>query len=169
LVVTHASILLIEPPEDDRRVYADSLRENGFAVCEVESTDEGLAAARDADLVITAVRMPGSFDGIELVRRLRQDQRTKDTPLIVLTTCAVEPDQSRAFSAGCDVFLPKPCLPELLVAEAHRLIAQAIDLREGSRTARQRAARTQQASRRILAHAGDLKKKLHRLRKPQHR
>jgi CheY-like chemotaxis protein len=165
-VAVHASILLIEPPEDDRRVYANSLRDDGFAVCEVESTDEGLVAAQHADLIITAVRMPGSFDGIELVRRLRQDKRTQDTPLIVLTTCAVEPDQSRAFSAGCDVFLPKPCLPELLVAEAHRLIAQAIQPKEESRTVRQRAARTQQAAKRILEHASGLHKKL---RKPQHR
>ena len=163
--MSHGSILLIEPPGDDRHVYADSLRENGFAVREVESTDAGLVAAADADLVITAVRMPGSFDGIELVRRLREDERTKDTPLIVLTTCAVEPDQSRAFSAGCDVFLPKPCLPEVLVAEAHRLIAQAVDLRKEATVARRRAARTQRTSRELLQHATDIGRKNRRLRK----
>ena len=71
--------------------------------------------------MITAIRMPASFDGVELVRRLREDERTKEKPVIVRTACAFDPDQSRAFSAGCDVFLPKPCLPESLVGETERL------------------------------------------------
>ena len=45
--MSHGSILLIEPPEDDRHVYVDSLRDNGFAVREVESTDAGLVAAQE--------------------------------------------------------------------------------------------------------------------------
>jgi CheY-like chemotaxis protein len=73
-------------------MYADSLRDSGFTVREVESTDEGLVAAPDADVVITAIRMPGSLNGIELIRRLRDDVRTKHTPLIVLTACTLEPD-----------------------------------------------------------------------------
>lgn len=123
------SILLVEPPEDDRPMYAEFLRANGFSVTEVDSTDEGLSAAHAADLIVTGVRMPGSFDGIELVRRLRDDERTRSKPLIVLTACTFEPDQSRAFAAGCDVFLPKPCLPEMLLQEVQRLIEQSRRLR----------------------------------------
>lgn len=125
----HGSILLVEPPEDDRPMYAEFLRASGFSVTEVDSTDEGLSAAHAADLIVTGVRMPGSFDGIELVRRLRDDERTRSKPLIVLTACTFEPDQSRAFAAGCDVFLPKPCLPEMLLQEVKRLIEQARRLR----------------------------------------
>ena len=154
--MSHQSIVLVEPAEDDRQGYADSLRDSGFAVRVAESTDEGLAEAQDADLIITAIRMPGSFDGVELVRRLRQDERTKHTPLIVLTACTVEPDQSRAFSAGCDVFLPKPCLPELLLAEAQRLIAQAAALRGGVEEAQRRATATRQGSAELLDQAAEL-------------
>ena len=110
-------------------MYAEFLRANGFSVTEVDSTDEGLSAAHAADLIVTGVRMPGSFDGIELVRRLRDDERTRSKPLIVLTACTFEPDQSRAFAAGCDVFLPKPCLPEMLLQEVQRLIEQSRRLR----------------------------------------
>ena len=115
---SQASILLVEPPEDDRPMYAEFLRGQGFAVTEVDSTDAGLSAAPEADLIITGIRLAGSFDGIELVRRLRGDARTKHTPVIVLTACAFEPDQARAFAAGCDLFLPKPCLPEDLLQQA---------------------------------------------------
>ena len=115
---SQASILLVEPPEDDRPMYAEFLRGQGFAVTEVDSTDAGLSAAPEADLIITGIRLAGSFDGIELVRRIRGDARTKHTPVIVLTACAFEPDQARAFAAGCDLFLPKPCLPEDLLRQA---------------------------------------------------
>jgi two-component system, cell cycle response regulator DivK len=121
------SILLVEPPEHDRPIYAECLRANGFTVTEVESTDDGFLAAPLADLIITGIRMPGSFDGIELVRRLRAAERAKHKPVIVLTVCTLEPDQARAFAVGCDVFLPKPCLPETLLAEVQRLINQASD------------------------------------------
>jgi DNA-binding response OmpR family regulator len=111
-------------------MYAEFLRANGFSVTEVDSTDDGLSAAHAVDLIVTGVRMPGSFDGIELVRRLRDDERTKSKPLIVLTACTFEPDQSRAFAAGCDVFLPKPCLPEILLKEARRLLEHSRRLRK---------------------------------------
>ena len=142
----HGSILLVEPPEDDRPMYAEFLRANGFSVTEVDSTDEGLSAAHAADLIVTGVRMPGSFDGIELVRRLRDDERTRGKPLIVLTACTFEPDQSRAFAAGCDVFLPKPCLPEMLLQEVQRLI-------EGSRRLRRRVEAVQEQGRERVRHA----------------
>src|SRR5262245_61664883 len=149
-MVSHSSILLVEPPENDRPMYANYLRDNGFWVTEVDSTDAGLSAAHAADLVITGIRVDGSFDGIELVRRLRQDARTKATPLIVLTACGFEPDQSRAFAAGCDVFLPKPCLPEVLLAEARRLIDEAVRLRGEAVHAREKGAEKRRMSKALL-------------------
>lgn len=165
----HESILLVEPADDDRRIYVDSLRERGFDVLVAESTDDGLTASQNADLIITGIRMPGSFDGVELVRRIREDGRTKHKPVIVLTICTFEPDQSRAFSAGCDVFLPKPCLPELLIAEAERLIAQARALRKSVDAAHDRAAGARRSSAELVAQADDLTKQSRRLRKPKHR
>jgi CheY-like chemotaxis protein len=57
------------------------------------------------------------------VRRLRADERTKGKPIIVLTARVFEPDQVRAHAAGCDIFLPKPCLPDTLVDEIRRMLA----------------------------------------------
>jgi len=123
-------------------MYAEFLRASGFTVTEVESTDDGFLAAPLADLIITGIRMPGSFDGIELVRRLREDERTKHTPVIVLTVCTLEPDQARAFAVGCDVFLPKPCLPETLLAEVERVLQQVTEPSRPRRPAARRSAET---------------------------
>jgi CheY-like chemotaxis protein len=54
--------------------------------------------------------------GVDLVTRLRHAEATKQKPIIVLTACTLEPGQRRAYAAGCNVFLPKPCLPENLVS-----------------------------------------------------
>jgi CheY-like chemotaxis protein len=83
-----------------------------------DTTDDGLSHASDADVIVTGMWAPGSFDGVELVRRVRQTDRTTHTPIIVLLTgCAFESDRQRARAAGCDLFLPKHCPPEALVSE----------------------------------------------------
>jgi CheY-like chemotaxis protein len=150
-------------------MYAEYLRNYGFSVTEVDSTDAGLSAAQAADLIITGVRVAGSFDGIELVRRLRGDERTKSTPLIVLTACAFEPDQSRAFAAGCDVFLPKPCLPETLLAEASRLIGRAKVLGTRVDALRAKGRENRSASTALIETSTDLIRRSRGLRKDKHR
>ena len=167
--MAHGSILLVEPPEDDRPMYAEFLRANGFNVTEVDSTDAGLSAAESADLIVTGVRMPGSFDGIELVRRLRDDDRTKSKPLIVLTTCTFEPDQSRAFAAGCDVFLPKPCLPEILLKEATRLIAHSHRLRKTAAAVREHRRERVRHAKAALANPTAVIQDGRQLRRPKRR
>ena len=141
-------------------MYAEYLRSYGFSVTEADSTDAGLSAAHAADLVVTGIRVGGSFDGIELVRRLRHDDRTKSTPLIVLTACTFEPDQARAYAAGCDVFLPKPCLPETLLAEARRLIAEAARRKTPTTRARARGVEKRRMSKALLEKSDELVKRV---------
>jgi two-component system cell cycle response regulator DivK len=98
-------------------MYADHLRSCGFTVQTASTTDEALMRGPDADVIVTETRVLGSFDGVELIVRLRADDETNSTPIIVLTACAFDSDRQRARAAGCDVFLPKPCLPDRLVTE----------------------------------------------------
>ena len=112
------SILLIERDDASRVMYAEYLQTLGFSVLTADTTDDGLTRASDADVIVTWIGVPGSFDGVELVRRVRQADRTKHPPILVLlTACVFESDRQRAFAAGCDLFLPKHCPPERLVSE----------------------------------------------------
>ncbi len=120
-----ASILLVESHEDSRSMYAGYLGlQDGLTCVLADSSDDGLVRAVDADAIVTGIRVIGSFDGIELVRRLRADPRTRDKPVIVLTACAGQADRERAEAAGCDMFLAKPCLPRDLVRALRRLMAR---------------------------------------------
>jgi CheY-like chemotaxis protein len=116
------TVLLVESRRDDRNMYAEYLRLLGFRLLESDTTDEALLQAPRSQVIVTGVRVNGSFDGLELVRRLRADERTQSKPIIVLTACAFEPSRQMAVAAGCDVFLIKPCLPETLVTEIRRAV-----------------------------------------------
>ena len=111
------TVLLVESHDDSRDMYADHLRSCGFTVQTAITTDEALMRARNADVIVTEIRVRGSFDGVGLVGRLRADGETNGTPIIVLTACAFDTDRKRARAAGCNVFLSKPCLPDRLVTE----------------------------------------------------
>jgi CheY-like chemotaxis protein len=103
-------------------MYAEFLSHAGLTAIPVSRATDALAAAAKADIVVTGIRLPGSFDGIELIARLRAQPRTKQTPIIVLTASALQAERERAKRAGCDAFLPKPCLPEELLREVRRLV-----------------------------------------------
>ena len=118
-----STVLLVESDADNREMYAECLRKYGFAVLTADITDEGLRCASNADVVVTEIRVSGSFDGLDLVNRLRHADETKLTPIIVLTACTLEPEQRRAYAAGCDVFLSKPCLPENLLSAISEVVA----------------------------------------------
>jgi two-component system cell cycle response regulator DivK len=116
------TVLLVDSAYDDRTIYAEYLRRHGFHTVEIDDTADGLALGVTADVIVTGIRVAGAFDGVELVRRLRDGNGTHDTPIIVLTACAFEPDQQRALAAGCDTCLTKPCPPDRLVSEIRAVL-----------------------------------------------
>ena len=68
------------------------------------------------DVIVMDLTMP-NLDGITATQRLRLLPRTRNVPVILLTSYPQKATERRALEAGVDVFLTKPCLPEDL--EAH--------------------------------------------------
>lgn len=69
------SILVVEDEALIRTILSDELRMAGFSVVEATCADEALSylsAIGMVDLVFTDIQMPGSMNGLDLVRRLRQ-------------------------------------------------------------------------------------------------
>ena len=128
-------VLLVQQSPDDGDMYAAFLRYCGLAPIAVSNARDARVLAPHADIIVTGIMLDGPTDGIALVRRLRADACTKHTPIIVLTTCVWPRDRQRAERAGCDVFLPKPCLPNDLLREV-RLLLSATRARQGRRFTR---------------------------------
>jgi DNA-binding response OmpR family regulator len=114
------TIVLAHAGTDDRHLYAEYLRAFAFRVLEAATTDAALSELADCQLLITGLLVPGSFDGVELIRRTRE--RDAALPIIVVTACGVESIRQAARSAGCNELLLKPCFPEHLVESVWRLL-----------------------------------------------
>jgi CheY-like chemotaxis protein len=116
-------VVLIEPHADTRAMYAEFFRHQGLPLTCVRDSAHALRVAPQAAIIVTALLLPRAVDGYALIARLRADPITTHTPIIVVTSCVWDSERARAEAAGCDVFLPKPCLPGDLLVEVRRLLA----------------------------------------------
>jgi CheY-like chemotaxis protein len=119
-------VLLVEDDQDGRRMYAEWLTDAGFRVSEAHNGLQALERALESrpDVVVTDLNIPG-IDGFELTRRLKQDPRTRDVPVLAVTGyAAFAADPGRARRAGCEAVLPKPCSPDDLEGAIRSLIQE---------------------------------------------
>jgi len=116
-------VLLVHRNDDSLAIYQEFLAHKGFVPRAVSDGHEALSSARAVDIIITEIILDGDMDGFELISRLRRDGSTKHKPIVVLTSSAWNTERQRAETAGCDLFLTKPCLPDELVREVRRLLA----------------------------------------------
>ncbi len=104
-------------------MYSESLRSMGFHPTIAASGEEALriASTTPPAVLVTDLRFKGKMDGVELARRLREDDRTKHVRIIMLTGATFGNERDRAEASGCDRLLLKPCLPQQLASEIRRL------------------------------------------------
>jgi len=120
--VRKPNILIVESDDDTRERYTEYLDARGFFVEAFSTADEALRSAKPADAVVTALALRGSIDGIQFIARTRE-REARRTPIVVVTCRDFASERQRAMTAGADLFLPKPCLPDLLIGELRRVIA----------------------------------------------
>jgi signal transduction histidine kinase len=103
------TILIVEDDPNSRTLMRDLLRLEGFEVEEAASAIEAMEAARvSGPDVIIAELTTASIDGIELCRTMRAEERTRGTPIIMMTALDSREDMSLALDAGATDFLAKP-------------------------------------------------------------
>lgn len=127
------NVLVVEDDRDGRRLYVEWLEQAGFRVCEAHNGLQALERAVESspDVIVTDLHIPG-IDGFELTRRLKQDPRTRNVPVLAVTGyAAFASDPERARRAGCNEVLAKPCSAEDLESAIRRLIENAGSSRQG--------------------------------------
>ncbi|MGE5461209.1 MAG: ATP-binding protein, partial [Solirubrobacterales bacterium] len=105
--------------EDDPQALAlaiEVLTSCGYTATGAGTVAEALAAVRASppDLVVLDVKL-GAEDGLDLVRRLREDPATWDIPVVASSASTSDIDVERAREAGCVSFLAKPLTPQALI------------------------------------------------------
>jgi CheY-like chemotaxis protein len=126
-------VLMAEDDEGHATLIRRNFLRAGFVNRLVHVTDgqealdyilcEGQHAGRDLDgalLVLLDINMP-RVDGVEVLRRLKADERTAQVPVIMLTTTDDPREVKRCYELGCSVYVTKPVAYEEFVEAIKRL------------------------------------------------
>jgi len=115
--MTQKSILVVEDNLETRELLTYNLKNAGYAVREAGDAVKALELAARArpDLVLLDVMLPGGMDGLEVCRRLKQDERTRGVPVIMLTALGDELDRIVGLELGAEDYVPKPFSPRELL------------------------------------------------------
>ena len=123
-----AVILIADDEARIRRLVSDFLKRDGHTMLEAEDGTAALTLLRqhnEIDLAILDVMMPGA-DGFAVLESIRQDERTRRLPVMMLTARAEELDQLHGLQGGADDYVTKPFSPLVLCARVKNLLARAI-------------------------------------------
>lgn len=105
-------VLVIEDTAENMRLFRAVLKLEGVELLEAEGAALGieLARAHQPDLILMDIQMP-DMDGLTATRILREDETTRDIPIVAVTASVMDRDRSKTFAAGCDGHIPKPINP----------------------------------------------------------
>lgn len=116
-------ILVVEDEEDILELVRYNLMKEGYRVTGVLSGEEGIKAARSQppDLIVLDLMLPG-IDGLTVCRELKQDAKTRDLPIIILTAKGEEADIVAGLELGADDYVTKPFSPRVLLARLRAVL-----------------------------------------------
>ncbi|MBT5923870.1 MAG: phosphate regulon transcriptional regulator PhoB [Cellvibrionales bacterium] len=119
-------ILIVDDEVAIREMIKVALELAGFQCVEAASAMQAMPLIVDErpDLLLLDWMMP-EVSGIELLRRLRRDEVTKEIPVILLTAKAEEQNTVQALDSGADDYITKPFKPRELTARIKSLLRRA--------------------------------------------
>ncbi len=126
-------LLLVEDEASIREMMRMALERAGYAIQEAEDAAQAERILADGlpDLVLLDWMLPG-ISGIELARRMRKDDYTRELPIIMLTARSEEDDRIRGLESGADDYITKPFSPRELIARIKAVLRRSSpDTEEG--------------------------------------
>ena len=127
------SILIVEDEPDIREMLRFHLHRAQFNVLSAANSAEAIRYLEDSPPSVAIIdwMLPG-MSGIELAKRIRDNQATGEMPIIILTARSGEADKLQGFNYGIDDYITKPFSPRELVARVHALLRRAGKLQDGN-------------------------------------
>ena len=102
-------VLVIEDNELNMKLVRSLLKLGDYEVMEAVDAESGIDLLKDngADLILMDVQLPG-MDGLEATRVIKNDPKHTKTPIVALTSYAMQGDDRKATEAGCIGYITKP-------------------------------------------------------------
>lgn len=122
-------VMLVDDSISVRRLAQHLLVSHGW---QVETAADGLAALQrlheglQPSVMLVDIEMPG-MNGLELLRRLRQEPRWQQLSVVMLTAHEAGPVSQQALDMGAQAYLTKPYSPQQLLAQVKRYAAAVVD------------------------------------------
>jgi CheY-like chemotaxis protein len=123
--MTSPTVLLVADAPDETEMYAHYLRHQGFCTVLATTAPEALRMATELrpSIIVTDMYLGRQGSGLELTRWLKRSSELQQVPVVMVTGYVFDSDRDAALSAGCDLFLTKPCTPDTLSDALRRLVA----------------------------------------------
>ncbi len=117
------SILIVEDDLFIREIYEYTLKKQGYNILSAEDGEEGLIQSqKKPDLILLDIMMP-KLNGIEVLKRLKADENTKNIPVVRITNLGDKNVIEQAFSIGAQGYLLKVRFdPKTIPAEIKKFI-----------------------------------------------
>lgn len=102
-------VLVIDDENDILLIIKSALHEEGYDVTTANNGYDGLALAEDAspDLIILDIMMP-EMDGFEVLQQLKENEKTAQIPVVILTGLSSKDKIREALNKGIDYYIVKP-------------------------------------------------------------
>ncbi|MBE9529904.1 MAG: response regulator transcription factor [Proteobacteria bacterium] len=116
-------ILIVEDEEDILELVRYNLSREGYQVLCTTSGEEALKITKSEslNLIILDLMLPG-IDGLEVAKILKNDSKTRDIPIIMLTAKGEEADIVTGLELGADDYITKPFSPRILIARIRAVL-----------------------------------------------
>jgi two-component system chemotaxis response regulator CheY len=122
-------LLTVDDSAMMRKIIADAGEVIGFETIGASNGEEALSILEEEgdniSLILLDWNMPG-ISGIEVLRRVKANERLKDIPVMMVTTDSEREKIVEAIQEGASNYLAKPFAPEDLVAKMMQSIGQGI-------------------------------------------
>ena len=122
-------VLVVEDDPDLLTLITRVLEQDGYSVQTATNGEAGLALAcakPKPNLIISDIMMP-DMDGLEMVRRIKDDPNNKPLPVVFLTAKQTPKDVIAGIQAGARYYLTKPFKMNELVTKVHNILPKLPD------------------------------------------
>ena len=120
-------ILVIEDNEQNLYLVRYILEQKNYEVYAALDGKSGIemAASLKPDMILLDIQLPG-MDGYAVARNLRQNPDLAETPIVAVTSYAMQGDREKVMEAGCNGYIEKPIDPDTFISkiEQHLPVTQ---------------------------------------------
>ena len=117
-------ILIVEDEPDILDVIKLTLDMGNYQLLTAVKGDLALELARQEmpDMILLDIMLPGKIDGLEVCRKLKSGEATKDIYIMIVTAKGMQGDEEAGYAAGCDQYIVKPFKIMRLMREIERIL-----------------------------------------------